>query len=105
MTTVLAVCRYELMVQTKRSWKPHYVALLMLSALFAACAAIGNAVWSLCALSEEQNQEVITCVLRSLSHELSLVSLEPVLEDLRGKGSPTICTTLASAACSPNLFT
>lgn len=77
----------------------------MLSALFAACAALGNVFWSVCALSEEQNQEVITCVLRSLSHVLSLVSLESILEDLIGKGYPTICITLASAACSPNLFT
>lgn len=99
------MCRYELMAQTKRSWKPHYVALVMLSALFAACVAIGNAVWSVCAPSEEQNPEVITCVLRSLSRVLSLVSLKSVLEDSIGECSSTICTALAPAACSPNLFT
>lgn len=47
-----------------------------------------------------QSQEVITCVLRSLSH-LNLASLESVLENLIDEDPYTM---LAAAHCNPNLF-
>lgn len=78
---VTTMCCYEPIAHTKLSWKPCYLALMLLIVLFTTAQPFSMS-FGLCVFSRSwQSREVITCVLRSLSRILNLVSLESILED------------------------